>query len=40
LVEQYVFFQTSGESNETTRTTDQIDLQRAGMVEQTSLGPF
>jgi hypothetical protein len=40
LVEQCVFYQTSGESNETTRTTDQIDLQRAEMVERTSLGPF
>jgi hypothetical protein len=40
LVEQYVFSQASGEWNGTTRTADRIDLRRARMVEQTSLGPF
>jgi len=39
-VEQYVFSQTSGELNETTRKTDQNDLQHAELVEQTSAGPF
>ena len=41
LVEQYVFYQTSSEPNETTKTRDQIDFWRVGQkIEWTLIGPF